>query len=33
MPSFKHFAVMAIVALIVVVLIFRSPLRKLTGVA
>jgi hypothetical protein len=33
MPSAKHVIVTAIIAAIVVIGIFRSPARKLTGVA
>lgn len=32
MPSFKHIAVTALIVFVVVVIIFRSPLRKATGV-
>ncbi len=31
MPSFKHIAVTALIVFVVVVIIFRTPLRKATG--
>lgn len=32
MPSFKHIAVTALIVFVVVVVIFRTPLRKAIGV-